>query len=47
MLVRARPPCLGMTDPSMIIGILTTIVYTFVIFIHHLFSFQSHRDLTR
>ena len=33
MLVRAAPPCFGSTEPSMTIGMLTTIVSTFVIFI--------------
>ena len=33
MLVRGLPPCFGITLPSMIIGIVTTMVSTLVIFI--------------
>jgi len=33
MLVRGRPPCCGSTEPSMTIGMLTTIVSTLVILI--------------
>ena len=33
MLVRGRPPCCGSTEPSMTIGMLTTMVSTLVILI--------------
>src|SRR5690349_3930977 len=43
MLVRARPPCFGMTEPSICIGMFITIVSILVIFI-----FKSSRiDLAR